>query len=717
MAAMARQLRCRADKQPVVITLEDAHWIDSSTLELVNRIIPLIKATRVFFLIKFRPEFAPPWLGEKHVSLLRLGRMECAESLVIISQQTAGKKLPQTLQTQIIDKADGIPLFIEELTKSVLESDLVEEGGDQYYSTRRSLDAFTVPASLVDSINARLDRLGAAKEIAQIASVIGRDFPYALLAHVASQSATKLAAALAQLVDFDVISKSGDFAEPTYTFKHALVREAAYATLPRLKRQHLHSRVADVLERHFPATVDSQPELLAHHLAQAGLTMRAVEYLQQAAQRAIEQSANAEAIGHLTWALELIKAGDPGLEHRQVWFALESLLSRAMIARYGYATTNTRESLVRAKSLIDGSTAISAKCSVLYGVWASNYVGGDIAGQRAAAAEFIKVAKSSRDVALACVGHRITGTTYLTMGEFASALHHLKQARALYNAEVHAARRHEYGQDIGATTLCYLSWTLWQLGYVDQAAQVAQEASALAERLAHPHTFVYTICHARGFMDLFRRRQDDMHAYAGWVVSICNENGFSHWSNCGTILKGWADVADGQVERGLEILRAGIAAWQHAGARLWLPVFHMLEAEAYARSGRTEAALQTIDQAIAHCEHGGERWAMAEVLRTKAKLLFLADGTRSREAEAILLNSVDIAQQQGARCWQLRASSDLSRLWQRQGCNKEALNVLQSIYAQFTEGLDTEDLLDARQLLMKLQGRQRSKTYSDDKKA
>jgi predicted ATPase len=472
--------------------------------------------------------------------------------------------------------------------------------------------------------------------------------------------------------------------------------------LPRAKRQSLHSRIADVLETGFPLLIEAQPELLAHHLAQATSSVRAIEYLQRAARRAVERSANVEAIGHLKRALELLDAVNDRVEQKRWRFPLQAMISQAMIARYGYAARETQDSLSRARTLIEESTQPSHKFAVLYGIWASHYVAGEVAKQRSAAAEFLVEAKRSGDIALKCVGHRLIGTTHLTMGEFTTASHHLRQAWALYDPEHHADHRHQFGQDIGASTLCYLSWALWHLGYVDEASRTAREAMALAEKLSHPHTLVYTICHARGFIDLFRRRHEDMKAYADFAVAICNENGFLHWANCGTIFNGWTAVCENQVDLGIAMLRKGLTGWQNGGGRLWMPMFLMLQAQAYAKGSQSQPALETIEQAIDACESNGERWAEAEVLRTKAALLAQAGGAKRTEVEAALLGSLDVAQRQGARCWQLRTACDLARLWQRQGRSGKGLELLQSVYDGFTEGFHTEELLEARKLLLDL---------------
>src|SRR5262249_20690631 len=338
--------------------------------------------------------------------------------------------------------------------------------------------------------------------------------------------------------------------------------------------------------------------------------------------------------------------------------------------------------------------------ATLYGIWACHYVGGEVAKQRDAAMEFLAEAERYKDPAALCTAYRILGTTCVTMGEFAAGLHHLERARELYDAECHSCYR--YGQDIGVAALCYLSWALWHLGNVDQASEVAAEAMKRAEELSHPHTLVYTICHARGFMDLFMRRCEDTQLCAGSVISLCTENGFSHWVNCGRILEGWAEVCRGRVHQGIELLVTGVVAWQKRGARLWLPIFLTLEAEACAKAGLADAALQAIEEAHTISRDTGERWAMAEVLRVKARLLLATGRAQVDEIETILVNSLEIARQQQARCWELRASCDLARLWQGQGREKKALKLLQSVYDQFTEGLDTAELREAKALVRSL---------------
>jgi predicted ATPase len=634
--------------------------------------------------------------------MLRLNRLARDQAGAMVFDVTGGKVLPEEIFEQILNKTDGVPLFVEELTKTVLELGLLQDAGD-HYVIAGTPPTLAIPTTLHDSLMARLDRLARIKEIAQIGSVIGREFSYRLLAAVAPQPHGQLEQALEQLIAAELIFALGEPPDCIYTFKHALVQDAAYESLLRTKRQQLHSRIATVLKEHFPQTVATQPELMAHHLAQAGLTDYAIEYLRIAGQRAIQRSANAEAIGHLKRALDLLQTLPPGPDTSRVALGLEVMLGQAMIAGRGYAARETREVLLRAKTHIDASTDPDQTFSVLYGIWACYYVGGEVEMQRIAAAEFLAEAERIGDKGALCLANRTLGTTYVTMGEFAAGRQHLERARALYDPVHHADLRYQYGQDIGAAAACYLCWALWHLGYVDQAETIAAEAMEHAEAVSHPFTRVYAICHARGMMDIFRRRPEQARTYARLVVSLCAEHGFPFWGAGGRILDGWAAVSQGRVYEGLKELRAGLKAWRHhTGARLWLPIFLALQAEGYAKAGETDAALRVIDEALKVSDETGERWALPEVVRMKAAILLAIGDTSASEIEAILVKALDIARRQGALCWELRAACDLARLWHGSGRGADALRLVRSTYDQFSEGFDTPELRDATALMQTL---------------
>jgi predicted ATPase/class 3 adenylate cyclase len=716
IASFIRYLQDLAGTRPILFVCEDVHWIDPTTIELLNRTINSIKTVPLLFVITFRPEFFPPWLDQPHVKMLRLERLGRRQVEAMIADITGGKKLPAEVFEQIVNKTDGVPLFVEELTKAVLESGLLKDAGDRYVN-EDSLPVRAVPTTLHDSLMARLDRLAQIKEIAQIGAALGREFSYRLLAAVAPISDVSLKAALAQFGIADLIFCRGEAPDSTYFFKHALVQDAAYSTLTRSKCKQLHSKIASALKDQFSETVETQPELMAHHLELAGLTEQAIDYLRLAGQRAIERSANAEAIGHLKHALKLLESLPAGGQRTRVAFGLEALLAQALIAARGYAAAETKETLLRARALLDDSTEPSQKFAVLYGLWACYYVGGECNMLQRAAAELLVEAERHGGTASLCLSHRLLGTTYISLAQFDAARQHLERARALYDPQHHPPFRYLYGQDMGATVLCYLSWALWHLGYVDQALRTAADAVKHAEALAHPFTMAYTIGHARGMMDVFRRRPDDTRSYAALIVSICNEHGFPFWAASGRVLEGWAATCQGDTDKGLEQLRAGVAAWQETGARLWLPIYLALEAEGHSKAGDSGAAFQAIEQAIATSKETGEQWAIAEVLRMKARLLVEARRASDGEIETLLMESIEIARRQQARCWELRATCDLARLWQRQGRDIEAFNLLRSIYDQFTEGFDTPDLLDAKAIMDAINPRSIAKRNGAPKKA
>ena len=374
-----------------------------------------------------------------------------------------------------------------------------------------------------------------------------------------------------------------------------------------------------------------------------------------------------------------------------------------MIAGRGYAATETKEVLLHAKNLIEDSTDPSQKFAILYGIWACYYVGGEVVVMlRAAADDFLTEAERHEDTAALCLAHRTLGTTLVTLGDFVGGRWHLERARALYDPVKHARLRYRYGQDIGAAASCYLCWALWYLGYVEQAAEVSAEAMTFAEASAHPHTLAYTICHARGMLDVCRGRTEDMRSYASMAVALSTEHGFPFWAAGGRIFEGWAVVCEGKTDQGLKLLEEGLSAWRTTGARLWLPIFLALKAQAQAMGGDGEAALQTIEQAIVVSNETSERWAIAEVLRLKAGLLRATGSTRYDEIEALLIDSLEIARRQKALSWELRTACDLARLWQRQDRCEEAVNLLQASYDQFTEGFETPDFKCAKMLLGQL---------------
>ena len=698
ISALIRYLLKLSESRPLLLIVEDAHWIDPTTLELLDRLIQDMHASKVYVLVTTRPDFVAPWGDLPNSTNIRLNRLSREHCAALLRNMTDGKELPIEVHEHIVSKTDGIPLFVEELTRTVLESGIMAEQDDRF-TMSGALPTLAIPATLQDSLMSRLDRLGSSREIAQIGAALGRTFPHQLIAAVAPISEAALRNSLDQLTAADLIYRRGEPPDATYIFRHALVQDVAYESLLRSRRSQLHSRISDVLTGQFMQSVETEPEIMAHHLARAGRIEEAIAYLRKAGERAIRRSANVEAIRHLQRGLELLKQLPESSERQQVQLGIDVILGQALIAGRGYAASETRDVLLRAKELLHVLTEPSDRFAVLYGIWACYYVGGEVRLQQAAASEFLAAAEKADDTAALCIAHRALGTTYVTMGEFATGRWHLEQARSLYDPDRHLRFRYQYGQDIGTTALCYLCWALWHLGQTQRASEVAREAIAYAEKLDHPHTTAYAVCHARGMMDMFRRDASETVAYTDEVIALCNEHGFPFWAAGAQIMNGWAKCKQGQIEDGIATLESGLNKWRRTGARLWLPMFLASEAEACAAVGKLDQAMEGIEQAIEVASETGERWAMAEILRIKAELVLAIDSGARAQAEKLLLESMDIARAQQARSFQLRTACDLARLWQLSERTTEAAALLRESIGQFSEHVDSADMMPARSLL------------------
>ncbi len=568
-----------------------------------------------------------------------------------------------------------MPLFVEELTKTVIESGILREAGDRYELVG-PLPPLAIPATLQETLMARLDRLASIREVAQVASALGREFSFRLLSGVTQMPRTELAAALAQLSGADMIHGRGDPPDSHYIFKHALVQGAAYETLLRTRRRQLHARIAEVLVKEFASTAETQPELIAHHLSQAGLDESAIQYLRRAAQRSIQRSANAEAISHLKQALDLLHRLPDTPERQQSMLDVDIALGQAMIAGIGYAAPETRKVLTRAKSNINDTTEPEKKLAILYGLWSGYYVGSDMAMQREIGEAFLDEATRIGDIAAQCIANRLLGATLVMQGQFDAGRVRLERAIELYDPADHPRYRFQYGQDIGTTALCYLTWALWHLGDYERALETGKRAMDQAQSLAHPHTIAYTMCHALGMIDTFRVRPAATQTYAYDIIHLCEEHGFPFWAAGGRILAGWANTHTGDGRRGIEQFRAGLSAWRGSGAQIWVPYYLAMEAEAQVRLGQVDLALGKIDEAIAVASQTGERWSSAELLRTKAGILLAKDPADTAEPEKLLTDGLGIATEQKARYWQSRLAADLARLWQGSGRDAEARDLL-----------------------------------------
>ncbi len=577
LEALTAQLAGLASQQPVLMIFEDAHWTDPTSVELVGRVVDRIANLRVLLIVTFRPEFEPPWIGRPHVMALTINRLAQRDIDAMIDRVVGNKLLPASVRLDIIERTDGIPLFVEEMTKAVLEAET--EGEGRRTAAAVPSPALAVPASLHASLMARLDRLGNAKDVAQIGAAIGREFSHALLAAVARKPEADLGSALDRLVGAGLLFRQGVPPHATYLFKHALVQDAAYGTLLREPRRALHARIAETLEGQFAEIAANQPELLARHCAEAGLIEKAAGLWAKAGQRSLERSALFEAVELLTRALAQI-AGLPATSVlRREQIELQVALIAPLLHVKGYAAPETKAAAERARLLIEQADALGEPpedplllFSVLYGFWVANFVtfNGDVV--RNLAAQFLALAEKNGATVPLMIGHRLMGQSLLFTGDIAEGGAHLDQAIVLYDHAEHRSLATRFGQDVGVVALSFRSFALWFLGYPEAALRDTDDALKNAREMGQAATLMYALAHAAIPYTLCGNRAAAA-AYAQELVILAEEKGAPFWKAFGMMNQGSVLALAGKASGATEMLISGIAAWRTTGATVWLPLF------------------------------------------------------------------------------------------------------------------------------------------------
>jgi class 3 adenylate cyclase/predicted ATPase len=698
LEAVVAMLLLAAAQQPVLFIVEDLHWVDPSTLELLSLLIDQGPMVRIFTLLTCRPEFRPPWDFRAHVMPLTLTRLPLPLAEVMVERVTGGKALPAEVRQQIVAKTDGVPLFVEELTKTVLESRLLREREDHYELTG-PLPPLAIPATLHDSLMARLDRLAAVKAVAQLGATLGRAFSYELLKAVSPVDEATLQHALAQLVEAELLYQRGIPPQATYLFKHALIQEAAYQLLLKSTRQHFHQQIASVLAERFPETVETQPELLAYHYTEAGLLAQALPYWQRAGQRALERSAHVEAISHLTKGLEVLKALPDTPARTQQAIALQLTLGIPLSATRGYAAPEVAHIYTQAQELCQRMGETPQLIPALLGLWRFYLLRAELVKARELAEQCLLLVHRVDDPTRLIVAHDALGETLFFLGDFAQARAHLERAVALYDPQ--KRRPHRALTDPGVSSLSILAGALWMLGYPAQALQKSAEALRLAEALAQPHILASTLVLAAHCSQL-RREVRTTQAQAEAVMTLATEQGFPFWLAEATIFVGWAQAEQGRGAEGIAQIQHGLATRQAIGLELTQPVYLTMLAEAYENEGQPAEGLARLADALTRVDTTGERWREAELHRLHGELLLAWSAENHREAETCFQQALALARRQQAKSLELRAAMSLSRLWQQQGKRAEARELLAPVYGWFTEGFDTADLLEAKALLEEL---------------
>jgi class 3 adenylate cyclase/predicted ATPase len=690
-----------AERQPVLFILEDLHWTDPTTLELLNLVRDQTPTASLLVLLTCRPHFHPAWHHRSYITEMTLNHLSHAQVARIVAGMTDGKTFPAEVRQQIIAKTDGVPLFVEELTKAILESGHLK-AVDDHYELTGSLSTLAIPATLQDSLMARLDHLVTAKAVAQYAAVIGRQFAYELLQAVSQLDDATLQRELARLVEAELVFQRGLPPQVTYIFKHALVVDAASQSLLKSTRQHYHQRIAHVLEELFHETAEAEPELLAHHYTEAGFIEQAIPYWQRAGQKAVERSAHVEAVSHFTKGLELLKTRPDTPECAQHELTLLIALGVPLQATEGWAAPRMGHAYARARELCQHVGDTTQLGSALIGLWMFYLARAEPRTACELGEQLLRLAHRAQEPTLLLEAHLALGNALVWLGEFASAHAHLEQGMALYNPQHHRSHVFLYGHDPGVWCRFFAAWALWHLGYPDQALTRSHEALTFVQGSSHPvilaNAFGYT-----AMLHQLRREVQATEERAEAEMMLAHEHGIGFMLAEATFLRGWALAEQGQGEVGIAQMRQGLAAWQTLGAALFRPYYLVLLAEAYGKGGQPEEGLSVLAEALALVDQSGERRGAAELYRLQGVLLLAQSPRQTAEAEACFCHALDVARSQEAKSWELRTATSLARLWQQQGKRQEAQDLLAPVYNWFTEGFDTADLQDAKALLQELE--------------
>jgi tetratricopeptide (TPR) repeat protein len=690
------QVEGLAARQPVLMLWEDVHWSDPTTRESLDLLVDRVPALRVLVIITFRPEFSPPWIGRPHVTMLTLNRLSPRQRAEMINGVIGGKALPKEIADQIVDRTDGVPLFIEELTKSVVESGVLTEAGDSY-TVVGPVAPLAIPTTLHASLLARLDRLAPTREVAQMGAALGRQFSYALISAVASIPQQQVDDALAQLVSAELIFQRGSPPDAEYTFKHALVQDTAYSTLLRGRRQQIHARIASIVEAQFPDIVQAQPELLAQHFTEAGLTKKAVAYLLKAGQQMLMRSANAEAITQLRKGLALATSLAETPWRQQHELELQLALGSALTAAKGPAAHDVGETFVRARALAEQIGRPEYLVPPIVGQWASHLVRAEHKLALSMAGQLEEIGKGSNDVAAELQGRAAHGQTAFFLGYF-------EDARALQEPGVslsdpsHRISGAKPYSDLHPALLAFLALALACLGYLDQARLRMAEGLLEARRLGHAYTLACLVSWAAWMHRIIR--SPDAEQLSEELHAISAEHGFTMWLGYGAVARGRQLAAAGKAEEGAALIAQGLASIRATGGIVGTPTVLLSLAEAYASLGQPSEGLNSLVEAEQIIETTDERHAEAELHRLRGDLLNAAG--EQHAAERSYRKAIAVAERQRAKLLQLRASVHLARLWRDEGKDAEARKLLAPIYDWFTEGFDTKDLKEARALLDEL---------------
>jgi predicted ATPase len=700
-AALLRHLRDLSRKRPLFVVYEDVHWADPSSRELLDLTVERVANLSVLLVITFRPDFQPTWIGQAHVTPLALSRLNRRAAAALVAQVAKNNILPDEITAEILDRTDGVPLFVEEVTKAMLEAKASRnDGGRRAGVSTAPYPALAVPATLHASLMSRLDRLGfVAREIAQVGAAIGREFSYELIAAVTDHDDSALRIALDQLVDAGLVFRRGSLPDATFLFKHALVQDAAHGALLKSQRQHLHARIAQMLEERLPDHASAHPELVASHYAQAGLAEKAIEYWDKAGRLAVRRSTMAEAAAHFGKALESLATLPKGSQRRSSELALQLELAGTLTAVKGWASGEASEAYARARELCRDAPEGPNLVAALNGHRSILLNRAEFAAARQVADELLAVAERQDNPDARLTSHYGYGVILLFQAEFTRALQHLRQAITVHTGPINRSLI-LMPVDPGVGGRSFAAWVLLMLGYPDQALALSRQAIASARELGYPYTVAYSL-HVNCIFHQLLGDGTTVRQRSQELVALAREQGFPHFVGSGTCFRGWATMMlGGSIQDAISEMQQGLATKRATGAEIKVPYYFSLLAEAHRRASRIAEGISLLKRALALVERTDERWYEAELYRARAEA-FMSSSDRGN-AERWLHRALGTAQRQGARFWELRAANSMARLWCDQGERARARDLLAPIYGWFTEGFDTRDLKEARALLDEL---------------
>ena len=685
--------------KPIVIIIEDLQWIDHSSEEIINSLFDAISAAKVLILLTYRPDYVNQWGSRSDHKQVRLNRLSNRESLAMVTPVLGAEHIDRKLADLIIEKAGGIPFFIEEFVKSLEELKIIGKTKNRYHLIK-DIRVVTIPSTIHDVIMARIDTLPrGAKKVLQIGSVIEWEFSHQLIQLLADLPEKELASHLSALAGSGFLYERGSYPNSTYYFKHALIMDVAVQSLLKPIRRQYHRKIAEVMEKNFPEIAGPHPEILGHHFSEAGLLEKAIPYCRRAGEIAIRRSANLEAIEHLSQALKMLEALPEGLAHTQKELELQITLGPAWMAVSGYSAPEVEKAYTRARELCQRLGETPELFAILRGLWGFYIVRGDLQTAEELGKQCHFIAERAQKPADLLWTHFMLGMTFFHFGYFTSARSHFERSLALYDLDKRRSPRAL--QDPAIACLSYNAVALWVLGYPDQALRQSRESLALAQRLSHPFSTAYALNMA-AFLSQFNQNGTDIRKRAKAAKAICSKQKITYWLSYSLIFIGWALTKKGHHKEGIKKTLQGLESYRAMGAELVWPYFLGLLAEVYAMAKRHQEGLAVVTEALAFVEKSKERWWEAELYRLRGKSILEVPPHNDAETEACFHQAIVIARHQCAKSLELRASMSLARIWSQQGKGGQARELLSEIYGWFKEGFDTPDLLEASGLLNEL---------------